>query len=158
MPNSGQRSTIASTATASPLMAKHWAALSDHRSSLMDEQTLRFKLVDGMRGLYESIAGDVRGDILLDTPVQRITHSPTAVEVKLADGTTQRADAVIVTAPIGALSNIEFDPPLPAGQQKVLAEGTVAEIQADPKVQQVYLGTAAATGTELADETEETPR
>ncbi|WP_314035801.1 urea ABC transporter ATP-binding protein UrtD [Dietzia sp. CH92] len=33
---------------------------------------------------------------------------------------------------------------------KVLAEGTVAEIQADPKVQQVYLGTAAATGTELA--------
>ena len=113
-----------STATASPLMAKHWAALSDHRSSLMDEQTLRFKLVDGMRGLYESIAGDVRGDILLDTPVQRITHSPTAVEVKLADGTTQRADAVIVTAPIGALSNIEFDPPLPAGQQKVIAEGT----------------------------------
>lgn len=47
---------------------------------------------------------------------------------------------------------------------KVLAEGTVAEIQADPKVQQVYLGTAAATGTELADtdtaptDTEETPR
>lgn len=33
---------------------------------------------------------------------------------------------------------------------KVLAEGTVAEIQADPKVQEVYLGTAAATGTELA--------
>ncbi|CAM3247058.1 monoamine oxidase [Williamsia muralis] len=113
-----------STATASPLMAKHWAALSDHRSSLMDEQTLRFKLVDGMRGLYESIAGDVRGDILLDTPVQRITHSPTAVEVKLADGTTEHADAVIVTAPIGALSHIEFDPPLPAGQQKVIAEGT----------------------------------
>ena len=35
---------------------------------------------------------------------------------------------------------------------KVLAEGTVAEIQADPKVQQVYLGTAAATGTELEGE------
>ena len=46
----------------------------------------------------------------------------------------------------------------------MLAEGTVAEIQADPKVQQVYLGTAAATGTELADtdtaptDSEETPR
>ncbi|PVY31793.1 FAD-dependent oxidoreductase [Williamsia muralis] len=57
-------------------------------------------------------------------PVHRITHSPTAVEVKLADGTTERADAVIVTAPIGALSHIEFDPPLPAGEQKVIAEGT----------------------------------
>lgn len=37
---------------------------------------------------------------------------------------------------------------------KVLAEGTVAEIQADPNVQQVYLGTAAATGTELETGTE----
>ena len=35
---------------------------------------------------------------------------------------------------------------------KVLAEGTVAEIQADPRVQEVYLGTAAATGTELEGE------
>ncbi|AEF39052.1 Putative ABC transporter ATP-binding protein [Hoyosella subflava DQS3-9A1] len=34
---------------------------------------------------------------------------------------------------------------------KVLSEGTVAEVQADPKVQQVYLGTAAAAGTELEE-------
>ncbi|OZG26410.1 amine oxidase [Williamsia sp. 1138] len=113
-----------STATASPLMAKHWAALSDHRSSLMDEQTLRFKLVDGMRGLYESIAGDLRADISLDTPVVRINHSPSAVEVELADGTIVSADAVIVTAPIGALSQIHFEPPLADGQQKVISEGT----------------------------------
>ena len=32
---------------------------------------------------------------------------------------------------------------------KVLAEGTVAEIQAHPEVQKVYLGTAAAAGTDL---------
>lgn len=32
---------------------------------------------------------------------------------------------------------------------RVLAEGTVAEIQSDPRVQEVYLGTAAAAGTEL---------
>ena len=31
---------------------------------------------------------------------------------------------------------------------KVLSEGTVAEVQADPKVQEVYLGTAAATTLE----------
>lgn len=113
-----------STATASPLMAKHWAALSDHRSSLMDEQTLRFKLVNGMRGLYESIAADVRGEIMLDTPVRRITHSPASVEIELGNGSVEHADAVIVTAPIGALTTIEFDPPLSPGQRKIVAEGT----------------------------------
>ncbi|MFG1790155.1 urea ABC transporter ATP-binding protein UrtD [Nocardia sp. NPDC049149] len=36
---------------------------------------------------------------------------------------------------------------------KVLSEGTVEQVQADPKVQEVYLGTAAAIGTALEDET-----
>ncbi|WP_327110547.1 urea ABC transporter ATP-binding protein UrtD [Nocardia sp. NBC_01730] len=35
----------------------------------------------------------------------------------------------------------------------VLSEGTVEKVQADPRVQEVYLGTAAAVGTELEDET-----
>ncbi len=33
----------------------------------------------------------------------------------------------------------------------VLAEGTVAEIQADPKVQEVYLGTRDGGGTRMAE-------
>ncbi|MCY1658025.1 urea ABC transporter ATP-binding protein UrtD [Dietzia maris] len=74
--------------------------------------------------------------------LQRIAADRTVVVVE-HDMDFMRAFATTVTV-------------LAAG--KVLAEGTVAEIQADPKVQQVYLGTAAATGTELADETEETPR
>lgn len=113
-----------STATASPLMAKHWAALSDHRSSLMDEQTLRFKLTKGMRGLYQAIAADVRGEIRLNTAVARIEHSPNGVAVTLADGTVERAEAVILTAPIGALGNLDFSPELPTAQQNVIADGT----------------------------------
>ncbi|MBC7305692.1 MAG: ATP-binding cassette domain-containing protein, partial [Dietzia sp.] len=86
--------------------------------------------------------------------LQRIAADRTVVVVE-HDMDFMRAFATTVTV-------------LAAG--KVLAEGTVAEIQADPKVQQVYLGTAAATGTELADadadaatntdaaDTEETPR
>ena len=74
--------------------------------------------------------------------LQRIAADRTVVVVE-HDMDFMRAFATTVTV-------------LAAG--KVLAEGTVAEIQSDPKVQQVYLGTAAATGTELADETEETPR
>ncbi|MVZ90013.1 urea ABC transporter ATP-binding protein UrtD [Microbacter sp. ANSKLAB05] len=66
--------------------------------------------------------------------LQRIAADRTVVVVE-HDMDFMRAFATTVTV-------------LAAG--KVLAEGTVAEIQSDPKVQQVYLGTAAAT--------EETPR
>ncbi|OHU26765.1 amine oxidase [Mycobacteroides franklinii] len=112
------------TASASPLMAKHWAALSDHRSALMDEQTMRFKLVRGMRGLYDSIAADLRCPVHLKTAVSGVEHSDAGVRVTLANGFRQSADAVIVTAPIGALRNLKFSPDLSARQRRVLSEGT----------------------------------
>ena len=112
------------TATASPLMAKHWASLSDHRSALMDEQTLRFKLVKGMRGLYDSIAADLRCGVKLDTAVQSIEHDESGVRVTLASGAVETADAVIVTAPIGALKQLEFAPALSDDQQQVFREGS----------------------------------
>ncbi|ANY22993.1 flavin monoamine oxidase family protein [Gordonia terrae] len=112
------------TATASPLMAKHWASLSDHRSSLMDEQTLRFKLTNGMRGLYDAIAGDLRGEITLGTPVRSVAHDSHGARVTLATGEVVAADAVIVTAPIGALRTIEFSPALSAEQTELIASGT----------------------------------
>ncbi|GLB63368.1 ABC transporter ATP-binding protein [Dietzia sp. NCCP-2495] len=65
--------------------------------------------------------------------LQRIAKDRTVVVVE-HDMEFMRAFATTVTV-------------LAAG--KVLAEGTVAEIQADPRVQEVYLGTAAAAGTEL---------
>ncbi|HEY5853114.1 MAG TPA: NAD(P)/FAD-dependent oxidoreductase [Aldersonia sp.] len=112
------------TATASPLMAKHWASLSDHRSSLMDEQTLRFKLVHGMRGLYQSIAADLRCDIALGTPVAAVSHDSDGVRVTLADGTVETAEAAIVTVPIGALKNVDFSPALADAQQHLVDEGS----------------------------------
>ncbi|TQK71776.1 NAD(P)/FAD-dependent oxidoreductase [Nocardioides sp. SLBN-35] len=113
-----------STATASPLMAKHWASLSDHRSSLMDEQTLRFKLSNGMRGLYDAIAADLRCPVSLSTPVASVRHDADRARVVLADGRVDEADAVIVTAPIGALGRIEFSPALSDLQREVVADGT----------------------------------
>lgn len=113
-----------STTTASPLMAKHWASLSDHRSALMDEQTLRFKLTRGMRGLYEAIAADLRCPIALGTPVRSVGHDEHGARVVLATGEEIEADAVIVTAPIGALGNIEFTPPLGDLQREIVTEGT----------------------------------
>lgn len=112
------------TATASPLMAKHWASLSDHRSALLDEQTLKFKLDNGMRGLYESIAGDIRGEIRLGSPVQAIDHDDAGAHLGLATGERVSVDHVVCTAPIGALANIRFSPELAPEQRDLVATGS----------------------------------
>ena len=111
------------TATGSPLMAKHWAALSDHRLSLLDEQTLRFKLSDGMRGIYERMAADLRADIRLNTVVTAVEHDVDGARITLEDGTVIESDAVIVTAPLGALKHLDFSPALPEKAQAVIEEG-----------------------------------
>ncbi|WP_137824333.1 NAD(P)/FAD-dependent oxidoreductase [Brevibacterium sp. 2SA] len=109
--------------TASPLMAKHWAALSDHRLDLLDEQTLEFKLKNGMRGLYEALAADLTCPIHLSAPVTKVEHENGA-RLTLADGSTVEGDAVIVTTPIGAINTIEFSPALPAPLQEIADEKT----------------------------------
>lgn len=111
---------IGNPATGSSLMAKQWAALCDHRLSLVDEQTLRYKLVNGMRGIYNNIARDLTGEIRLNTQVAKIEHHADSVTVTYANGTSETADAVIVTVPVGALSHIEFSPALPEGSQKTI--------------------------------------
>lgn len=114
------------TSKASPLMAMHWASLANHDSFLLDELTLQYKLDDGMRGLYEAIAADLRADIQLETPVARVQHRPDGVAVHCADGRVIDADAAIVTAPLGALKTIGFDPPLSPERQDLIAEGNLS--------------------------------
>ena len=96
----------------SALMAKQWAALCDNRLALLDEQTLRFKLVDGMQRLYNGIAGDLDCPIHLNSPVSRVEHTDDGATITLESGETETADAVIVTVPVGALGTIEFSPAL----------------------------------------------
>ncbi|UUT35800.1 FAD-dependent oxidoreductase [Microbacterium elymi] len=76
-----------------------------------------------MRGIYESIAADLHTDIRLNTPVAAIAHDEQGAQVTLADGGIERADAVILTAPLGALSNLSFTPALPAKAQEVVDAG-----------------------------------
>lgn len=112
---------IGNPETGSSLMAKQWAALCDHRLTLLDEQTLRYKLVNGMRGIYNSIAADLNAEIRLTAEVTRIEHRTDSVSVAYADGSVENADAAIVTVPLGALSRIDFFPALPAAAQEVIA-------------------------------------
>lgn len=104
----------------SALMPKQWAALSHHNLSLMDDITLRWKLTHGMRGIYENIAKDLTCPINLSTPVTKIEHHAEGATITLENGEQKKSDALIITVPVGALPNIEFDPPLSAPMQKVV--------------------------------------
>lgn len=109
----------------SALMPAHWAAISNHDVNLLDEQQLRFKLTDGMKGLYEGIARDVRGQVHLNTAIAAIEHGPAGAAVTLADdGCMVQADAVIVTAPTAALRHIDFSPTLSEPQRALIDEGS----------------------------------
>lgn len=106
----------------SALMAKQWAALSDHSHKLVDEINLRFRLDNGMRGIYENIYRDLQCPVHLERPISRVEYTDTGVRVYAEDGTVHEADAVICTVPLGALSNLEFDPPLSQDQQRLIDE------------------------------------
>lgn len=113
---------IGNPETTSVLMAKQWAALSDHQLPLLDAQTLRYKLVNGMQSLYNGIAGDLTCPIRLSTPVARIEHRADGATVELVGGETIACDAVIVTVPLGALGRIEFSPALPPQMTRLVDE------------------------------------
>lgn len=129
----------------SVLMAKQWAALCDHNMAAVDAQTLGFKLDNGMRGLYEGIAGDLEKPVRLSTPVTGIAHTTTGAVVTLDGGEEISCDAVVVTVPVGALGTVSFDPPLPAPMAKVVDEkwnSTGAKIWIKVKAHHRILGMA----------------
>ena len=61
--------------------------------------------------------------IRLSTAVTAVAHNADGARLALADGTDVQADAVIVTAPLGALGGIAFSPALPAPAQQVVDDG-----------------------------------
>lgn len=113
--------------TGSTLMAKQWGALSDGRYRVMEDITLKWKLKNGMQSIYNGIANDLRGEIRLETPVVKIDHRDDGVTITTEAGEAIEADAVICTAPVGALSNIEFTPKLSDPIQKVIDDKWNAE-------------------------------
>lgn len=106
----------------SSLMAKQWAALCDHNMAAVDAQTLGYKLNNGMKGLYEAIASDLKCPVRLSTPVSDVAHTTSGATVTLSNGEKIACDAVIMTVPVGALGTVEFEPPLPEKMSKVVDE------------------------------------
>lgn len=114
---------IGNPETGSSLMAKQWAALSNLDLGLLDDITLKFKLVNGMQGIYNAMAEDLNCNIRLNTPVTAIDHDTGGATITLENGEVIKADATVVTVPVGAMNTIDFTPALPDSMQQVIDDG-----------------------------------
>lgn len=91
--------------------------------------------------------------LLLDEPVAGMSHDEREETGQLLQRIGGERTVVVVEHDMDFMRAFATSVTVLAGG-RVLSEGTVAEVQADPKVQEVYLGTAAA-GEELEQIAEE---
>lgn len=79
-------------------------------------------VLGGYGRVTDALAAQIR-DLRLNSDVCRVEHTPDHVDVHLRHGEVLRADAVIVSVPIGVLKTgaIEFAPSLPAWKQTAIS-------------------------------------
>lgn len=73
--------------------------------------TFAYNFAEGAQTLATRVTDQLGDAVALNSPVRRITDAD-GVRVETGDGTTLARNAV-VTAPVGTLAHIAFDPPLP---------------------------------------------
>ena len=109
----------APTGDASMLEFLRWISAADHRVwAHLEAAVLGWRFPAGTAALYEAIAADVRGEILLGAPVTAVAQDADGVTVTTASGAIHRAAHAVVTVPIGVLPSIAFTPPLSAGKRE----------------------------------------
>jgi monoamine oxidase len=104
---------------ASMLEFLRWISGADHSVwRHLEAAVLGWRFPAGTAALYEAIAADVRGDVMLGTPVAAIAAHAGGVTVSTAAGDEHAARRAVVTVPVGVLGSIAFDPPLGAARQR----------------------------------------
>jgi monoamine oxidase len=119
---------------ASMLEFLRWISAAGHELwPHLEAAVLGWRLPQGTAALYEAIAGDIRGDVVLGATVTAIEQDGDGVTVATATdgGGRQRARRAVVTVPIGVLPSISFTPPLSpakrdAGERNHAGQGVKA--------------------------------
>jgi monoamine oxidase len=129
---------IAACASAHPRDASmldflRWISAADHSVwAHLEAAVLGWRFPDGTAALYEAIANDARGEIVLGAPVSAVEQRDGAVVVQTAPGGERHhARRAVVTVPIGVLPSIAFTPPLSdakraAGERNHAGQGVKA--------------------------------
>jgi monoamine oxidase len=102
----------ANPADASMLEFLRWISAAEHRIwAYLEAAVLGWRMPKGTAALYEAIAADITGEILLDDAVRAVERRGDGVTVKSVSG-EHEARRAVVTVPPGVLPSIEFSPPL----------------------------------------------
>src|SRR5918998_3613166 len=106
---------------ASLLEYLRWISGADHRLwPHLEAAVLGWRFPAGTAALYEAIAGDVRGEVVLGAPVRSVVQDGDGVTVASAAG-EHRARRVVVTVPVGVLGSIGFAPALSEAKRAAAA-------------------------------------
>jgi monoamine oxidase len=107
----------------------------------------------GAQAIARALADRLPERVILGTPAIAIAHTQQGVEIATGNGATVHAHRAIVTAPLGTLNRIAFDPPLApelaALDQLSIDPGTkvVAHLPANKiPIQRVFVGGEVLSG------------
>ena len=89
-----------------------WYALAGNDLQRLNDSIARFKLKAGTKALIDNMIADTKPEVILATPVEKITQNSAGVVVTTNEDQTLSAQRVIITAPINTLKHIEFSPTL----------------------------------------------
>jgi monoamine oxidase len=83
----------------------------------------RYWLRGGMKTLIQGILDDGKPELRLSTPVKAVRQTDDQVVVTTDAGETVSARALVLTAPLNVLNQIEFSPPLSPEKRAAASEG-----------------------------------
>lgn len=115
--------------------------------------TFERNIPGGAQGIARALAARLDGRVVLGAPVTAIAQDSNGVELRTAAEGSYRASHAVVTAPLGTLGRITFEPPLPgelaALDQLSIAPGTkvIAQLPADRlPLHRVFVGGEVLAG------------
>ncbi|NQD41483.1 FAD-dependent oxidoreductase [Glutamicibacter halophytocola] len=107
--------------------ALRWTAATSGAWKVMHEASSVYRLKEGNDQLVKAIAGDIKGEVRLDSPVTRIEHDAQGVSVTVEGGQTLRARKAILTAPLNILHELDITPALSEVKREASQAGTASQ-------------------------------
>jgi monoamine oxidase len=89
---------------------------------------LRLRFDGGPSALVESLAEELDGRVRSESPVAALEDEGGEVLVRLADGSAERAERVVLAVPLTLQRTIRFQPPLPAYRALAVAEARYGNV------------------------------